>query len=195
MNAPAPILGKLGTIGWIAIFVIVMGAMLWYFRPSSWFGLIMFLSAAAPIGILIYWGYHVQTRTAEWEHIRQQGIPGSARILKSESTNLRVNKQAQVRLQLAVNLPGELPYEVTRMELVPLGHAVAPGQQLSVYVDRADRERLIIDWSAAPAEASVEAPARSDVAARLAKLDALYRAGQITEAEYQAERKRILSEL
>lgn len=195
MNVSSPLLGKLGTIGWIAIFVIVMGVMLWYFRPSSWFGLIMFLSAAAPIGILIYWGYHVQTRTAEWEHIRQQGIAGSARVLKSESTNIRVNKQAQVRLQLAVNLPGERPFEVTHVDVVPLGHAVAPGQQLSVYVDRDDRGRLIIDWTAAPAEATVEAPVRTDVAARLAKIEELYRAGQITEAEYQAQRQRILSEL
>jgi hypothetical protein len=195
MNTPAPLLSKLGTIGWIVIFVIAMGVLLWYFRPTSWFGLIMFLSTGIPVGVGIYWMYHVNTRTAAWEQIRQEGIAGSARVVKSESTNLRVNKQAQVRLQLAVQLPGAQPYEVTHVDVVPLGHAVTPGQMLSVYVDRNDHQRLIIDWTVASAEASTATPPNADVAARLAKLEALHRAGQITAEEYDAQRKRILSEL
>lgn len=197
MNGFASLIGKLGPVGWIALFALAMGVLAWFFRPTSWFGAFMFLCTAIPVGIAIYWMYSVQTSAVAWEAFRQNGIAGSARVLKSESTNVRVNKQAQVRLQLSVQLPGKPPYEVTHVDVVPLGHAVAPGQQLSVYVDPKARERLIVDWSAMPTSAPEAAPSgkRDDVAARLSQLDSLHRSGRITDQEYQAQRQRILSDL
>lgn len=197
MNGFASLIGKFGPVGWIALFVLAMGVLAWFFRPTSLFGAFMFLCVAIPVGIAIYWMYGVQTSAVAWEAFRQNGIAGSARVLKSESTHVRVNKQAQVRLLLSVQLPGEAPYEVTHVDVVPLGHAVGPGQQLSVYVDPKARERMIIDWSAMPTSAPEPAPStqRDDIAARLAQLDTLHRSGRITDEEYQAQRQRILSEL
>jgi hypothetical protein len=71
-----------------------------------------------------------------------------------------------------------------------------PGRRLTVYVDRARPERLVIDWSAStdPVTATAQGPT-SDVSTRLGELDRLRERGQITDAEYQAQRQRILSDL
>lgn len=193
MNTSESFLSKLGAPGWIVVFVIAMGLLAWIFSPTSRWGLFMFLAAAIPAGIGIFWMYHVETQNAAWRLLREQGLAGTARVLQVESTNVRINKQPQVRLRLEVRLPGDPPFEVSRVDVVPLGQAVTPGSQLLVYVDRADHQRMIIDWTAAAPEAP--SSGKPDVSARLAELEMLRKNGQITEAEYQAHRARLLSDL
>ncbi|TDU30930.1 hypothetical protein DFR24_0287 [Panacagrimonas perspica] len=192
MNTSESFLSKLGAPGWIVIFAIAMGLLAWIFNPTSRMGLFMFLGAAVPAGIGIFWMYQVQTQNAAWQLMREQGLAGTARVLQVESTNVRINKRAQVRMRLQVRVPGDPPYEISRVDVVPLGQAVTPGNELVVYVDRADHQQLIIDWTAAAPEGSSGKP---DVSARLQELEALRKNGQITEDEYQAHRQRLLTEL
>jgi hypothetical protein len=141
---------------------------------------------------------NLHSRTQAWEDAKRDGLKGTARVVQVESTNVIVQRRAQVRMRLSVSIPGKPRYEVLHLDTVALGQGVMPGRELSVYVDRQDPQTLVIDWNApmqtAPAQAA-PVPASSTVAARLAELDRLRDEGKITAEEYQAHRQRLLTEL
>ena len=111
------------------------------------------------------------------------GLLGRNRIKDAERATARVlemgptaaaarqtNKlDVEYRFRLEVTPAGCIPYEVEHEEKVP--HAKMPirGDVLAVELSRTDRERLRIDWDAAPdlaarARASAAAAQRGDAA-------------------------------
>lgn len=97
----------------------------------------------------------------------------TARVLEMEPTAAAARQtgklDAEYRFRLELTPAGGIPYEVQHEEKVP--HAKMPirGDVLAVELSRTDRERLRIDWDAAPdlasrARASAAAAQRGDAA-------------------------------
>jgi hypothetical protein len=97
------------------------------------------------------------------DQILQTGIPGSATITGLTQTGVYLNEQPQIRMNLLVQLPGEVPYAATHQEVVPLVllGRLSSGAPLSVRVDQMDRSKIVIDWQgtgfAAPMQAGTAA--------------------------------------
>jgi hypothetical protein len=139
--------------------------------------------------------YFVRSSANDPARLMREGVPAVATVLQVEGTGVSMNRRAQVRMRLRVQLEGKPAYEVMHTDYVGLGQAVIPGRPLAVFVDRAKPEMLFIDWSGSTAPTPAGPASQGDVSKRLADLDRLRQAGQITEAEYQAHRARLLSEL
>ncbi len=202
MSESADWMSKAGPLVWLgglalAMFVI-SGLIWWWMRPEPRHAVILFGSCFFGVVVAAVLLFNMHARTQAWESAKRDGLRGTAKVLQVESTNVIVQKRAQVRMRLNVSIPGKPRYEVVHLDTVALGQGVMPGRELTVYVDRQDPQRLVIDWNApmqtAPAQAA-PVPASPTVAARLEELGRLRAAGQITEEEYQAHRQRLLTEL
>lgn len=128
------------------------------------------------------------------ERLTREGLPGTAKILHVESTNVLVRDRPQVRVQLRVELPGRPAYEAQLLVVPPYGQSAVPDRIVPVQVDPADPQQMLIDWTRAP-PAPPAAPSDSDLAERLKQLDSLRRQNLISAEEYEAQRQRLLSEL
>lgn len=65
-------------------------------------------------------------------------------------TGMSMNDQPQIDMELLITVPGRPPYTARRREFVPLillGR-LGSGMPLPVKVDKADPQRVIIDWQA-----------------------------------------------
>jgi hypothetical protein len=179
----------------IVVAVLVLGHIVkWWFKPEpkTIGALIVSCLIVVAVGAAVL--YFVKPRGQEFELLKRDGVQGIATVLQVESMNVTVNRRSQVRLRMRVELEGKPPYELTHIDFVGLGQSVIPGRRLTVYVDRNQRERLVIDWGGSTEPLSQAAPSK-DVSARLAELDRLRERGQITQEEYEAHRQRLLSEL
>lgn len=185
----ASLISALG--GYVAVAALVCLAIWWFKRPEPRVMVILIGSSIAALGIAAFLMNNLASRTAAVQTMKSEGLRGSAEVLQVESTNVIVQRRPQVRLRLRVTVAGKPPYEVQHTDTIALGQSVAPGQKLAVYVDRNDPQRLMIDWGAAVGAS----PASSTVSVRLAELQRLRDAGQISAEEFQAQRQRILSEL
>jgi hypothetical protein len=183
----------------------VGGLLFWIFLPRIGIGPIWF---AVSLVLLTVYGvitWSVRRRRRRAEHLLRVGLPGFARILEAEGTGVSVNHRPQVRLRLRVELPGRAPYETELREVLPfLGlESVGPERRVPVVVDPENPQELIIDWSGAASVSAARSaqdsgrpsPASSSVSTRLARLQQLRDAGQITSDEYASQRQRILTEL
>src|SRR4051794_39002154 len=80
--------------------------------------------------------------------VLETGIPGSATITGLTQTGVYLNDQPQIRMNLLVQLPGEVAYAATHQEFVPLMllGRLSSGAPLSVRVDQMDRSKIVVDW-------------------------------------------------
>ena len=86
------------------------------------------------------------------ERLEQTGVPGSARILSVTDVSTDSEFPPEVDLRLAVTVPGRPTYEVARHDTVPrlaIGR-LTDGRPLSVLVDPAQPDQLVIEWMAQP---------------------------------------------
>lgn len=111
----------------------------------------MFLTAAI-LGItgvvLLLIGLRVRRSAAANAALLAEGQPGTATVTGLNQTGMYLNENPQVAIDLRVDVPGREPYAVTRKEFVPLillGRLTS-GAPLPVRVDRANPQRLVIDW-------------------------------------------------
>lgn len=145
------------------------------------------ISAAVPAALLGKW-----SRQADFEHnLKSNGVQASVTILKAQSTNMIVNRRAEVRMLLEIQLPGEPAFQQEVVQLVPFGQSATPGRLLPAYVDRSDPSRVLLDWESA-AQASQDRRSTTD---RLEELERLHDRGLISESEYQRKREQAISEL
>jgi hypothetical protein len=112
----------------------------------------MFLTAAI-LGItgivLLVIGLRVRSSAAANAALLQTGLAGTAVVTGLAQTGMYLNENPQVAIDLRIDLPGREPYVATRKEFVPLillGRLTS-GAPLPVRVDRANPQRLVIDWS------------------------------------------------
>ncbi|HEX2085363.1 MAG TPA: SHOCT domain-containing protein [Solirubrobacteraceae bacterium] len=131
------------------------GIVFWVTIPEILIGQIW---VAVAVGLfLLYLGIGVRGRRRE--RLLQQGIRGTATVLGMEQTGVYVNEQPQVRLRLRVEAPEIPAYEVERSEVVPLiALGSLSGGQLSVAIDPADHDKVVIDWSAVAAPMTLSMP-------------------------------------
>lgn len=122
-----------------------------------------------------------------------------------------------LNIDLEVHVSGKDPYRVNNMYMVPASAQLGQGVTLPVAVDRSDDAKIAIDWDrapGAPAEGQVRRaggmtppaqpvahPAGSwgnvtnqDSVAKLEKLAQLKESGALTDAEFEAQKAKILGE-
>lgn len=121
------------------------------------------------------------------------GAPVAAATVTIEGkrqTGTYINEQPRIEFDLLVEPEGLPSYRVKKKATVPhtaLGN-LDVGDGFHAKVDPGDEERILIDWDA-PIEGS------GDPAKRLERLDDLRRRGLVDDAEYAAQRQRILDSL
>lgn len=150
----------------------------------------MFLTGAI-LGItglvLLVIGIRVRASAAANERLLSEGLPGTATVAALTQTGMYLNENPQVAIDLMVDVAGRPPYPVTRKEFVPLillGR-LGSGAPLPVRVDRANPQRLVIDWGnagLASAPAIVGLPGATTIDLRGMGLDPQAIAGAISAA-------------
>lgn len=124
--------------------------------------------------------------------------PATVRIRSVKETGTFINERPRLEFVLAVEpdaATGLASYEVTKKATVPftsLGSLRVGDGFRALVVGPKDPTAMEIHWDQ-PLEVSGSGP--SDVAARLAALDALHTEGKVTESEYAEQRARILDTL
>jgi hypothetical protein len=142
----------------------------------------------------------------QMQQLDATGIAGTAKVLSVADTGASVNDNPVCELRLAVTVPGHEAYETTLRQTIPRLQApmLQPGTSLPVKVDPQDRDAVILDWKgqaarsseiAGQALASGGATAQQDPVDRLERLQALKDKGMLTDAEFEAQKQRILGSI
>ena len=126
-------------------------------------------------------------------------------------------------IDLEVHVSGRDPYRVNNMYMVPASAQLGPGVKLPIAVDPSDKSKIAIDWDEAPgapargrvrpaaggtqARGGTQAPTNlaqasagwanvtsQDSVTKLEKLAQLKESGALTEAEFEAQKAKILGE-
>lgn len=146
----SPTIMKVVALLFVAIGVgfIAAGQIGWFEEDPilPWFMGILFIGIAVVFFIFIRFMGRQQAETGP---MLQEGIHGQASIVGVTQTGMYMNKQPRIVMDLLVQLPDRQPYQVRHSEFVPLimiGRLTS-GQPLPVVVDRANPQKLIIDWS------------------------------------------------
>lgn len=116
------------------------------------------------------------------------GRRAPAVVLDVEDTGVTVNNDPRVRLRLRVEPEGDEPFEAERKVVVSRLAIPRVGERLEVAYDPADVEKLTFRI----AELADDA-ASSDRLDQLERLARLHRDGVLTDAEFAAEKARILA--
>jgi Short C-terminal domain len=147
----------------------------------------------------------------------KDGLTGSA-VVQSSSVPTEAARSYNVSMWLDVYVEGREPYRVKHECMVKAGKHPWPGTTLPVVVDRENPDRIDIQWedvktvdeqmAEAPGPAALGDQLRDALAAasaaqdgnmvedRIAKLERLSKlreAGVLSEAEFEAEKARILA--
>lgn len=127
-------------------------------------------------------------------------IPATITIRSAAETGTFINERPRLSLELLVEPErgsAMAAYEVTKLATVPytaLG-SLGVGDGFRALVHGPDRPTVMdIHWDHPIAGRTTSAPS-GEVPARLAELDELHRAGQVSDEEYRAQRERILGSL
>jgi hypothetical protein len=127
--------------------------------------------------------------TLEQSELVHAGRRAPAVVIEVKDTGTTVNNQPRVRLRLRVQPEGEPPFEVERKLLVSRLAIPRVGERVEVAYDPDDRDRFTFR-AADLADDVARAPSRID---ELTKLAELRSSGVLTEAEFEAEKRRILA--
>ena len=187
-------------VGWINGFVllaVLIGVVVWRFTPPS-SRTVAILAATGALAVAIFLGltFRDQRRASTFERLKREGVHGTAVVARLEPTQFFINRRRQLKVTFELAVPGQATRQITLYGSPPFAYEIGQGQLLTIYVDREDPQVWVIDWDVAAPGATPEAAAPSrTVSDRLAELQKLRDAGQVTEDEYQAQRKRLLSEI
>ena len=161
---------RVNPVGWgLGLFFLIGGVAFWILLPEIYIGQIWVFVAVLLIVIFGLIGRSAKRA----EQLKREGVRGSATILGMRQTGMYVNEQPQIEFELRVEASGMTPYEVKKKAVVPLiaMGTLSNGRPLDVYIDREERERMTIDWSAGFGDGTIDL--RDNPAARQAVLDAL----------------------
>ncbi len=131
-------------------------------------------------------------------------VDADAMITNVQDTGTTINDNPRVKLTLQVHPDGAEPFEITRKATVSRIHIPKIGDPMSVRYDAAapDRSLVILKRTpeqlaaaAAPAVVTVAAPtAPADPLDQIKKLNDLRQAGALTDEEFEAQKKKLLTE-
>jgi hypothetical protein len=135
--------------GAVNVGLALMFAAISFLGPRMNLGMLIAAGVMAPVGLLMFAvaGWLVMRGRAA-QRIYDMGVPGQAQIVAMAQTNMMVNRQPVVELQLQVTTPQHGTYAVTKREVVPLimlGR-LTQGQPLAVKVDPGNPQNLVIVW-------------------------------------------------
>lgn len=128
------------------------------------------------------------------------GKQASATITRVDDTGLTINNTYYVKLHLRVEPSGESSFEA--VITAPVSRIAVPsnGDTLWVKYDPKNKKHITIldqtdvqPLSEQPSYQTLRSSPVTDVANELAKLAELHRNGDLTDAEYQAAKKKLLS--
>jgi hypothetical protein len=139
----------------------------------------------------------------------KDGLPGKA-VVQSSSVPTEAARSYNVSMWLDVYVEGREPYRVKHECMVKAGKHPWPGTTLPVVVDREKPDRIDIQWEelqtvdermaeGGPAPAAAGAVPQDggnmveDRIAKLERLSNLRESGVLSEAEFEAEKARILA--
>ncbi|WP_434391516.1 SHOCT domain-containing protein [Melittangium boletus] len=136
-------------------------------------------------------------------HVRQQGTPAVATLLKMERTAMRINKRYVYDFLLEVKPPGRPAYQVGLKSRALDWKAVLvePGLRLKVMVDPEDPQRVVVLEPVTPQKPLnlrnlIEGQERpSDPVKALKDLQSMADSGLITPDEYARKKAEILARL
>lgn len=132
-------------VGWFIVAFFLIGGIIFYITiPQIMIGQIWITVSIGLAGLymLLTW------RANKSGELRHRGTQGTATILDMTQTGIYINEMPNVRFKFRVEAPGIEPYEVSQSMTVPhiaLG-ALTTGRPLKVFIDRNDRNKLLVDW-------------------------------------------------
>jgi hypothetical protein len=110
------------------------------------------IGMALVLGTLFWW---MRRRVDRREALRHEGAPGTATVLEANRTHTKVNSSGGVggivvyKMRLRIEAEGMEPFELEKRLAPRVGlSGLQPGQKWPVYVDRNDREHIMVDWDA-----------------------------------------------
>jgi hypothetical protein len=108
------------------------------------------IGMALVLGTLFWW---MRRRVDRREALRHEGAPGTATVLEATRTHTKVNSSGGVggiyvhKMRLRIEAEGMEPYELEKRLAPQVGPSgLEPGRKWPVYVDRKDREHILVDW-------------------------------------------------
>jgi len=148
-------------------------------------------------------------QSGERAQLLAQGIAGQG-VIVGHGVPARGAQWFNLDIELEVHVPGRQAYRVNNEYLVPASVSIGAGVTLPIRVDQNDPAKIAIDWDAAP-----KGPARGEVqpvggsgfspapvqplpgsggdsVAELERLAKLRDSGALTEAEFEAQKAKIL---
>ena len=149
--------------------------------------------------------------------VLEEGAPGRATVVSVGALD-RDGTIFNLPMTLHVFVEGTTPYEVSDQWWVKASDAIALEGSIPVRVDREDPEKVAIDWDGLRAQEAREGEARraqlaamgpwsgqaaapprdpaaaggEDIVSRLERLAALHASGALTDAEFTAQKQRVL---
>jgi hypothetical protein len=149
--------------------------------------------------------------SAKLDRIVKYGEPAQGLILDMQHTGVRVNSQPMIKFRLRVTPSYDPPYEAETSRIVPFGMMgrLAIGMSIPIKYDPKKPEDVALDFQSmqiAPiafgavpqmygqvATMGAVAPQQDSLADRLRELEETYKAGLITQQEYETARQKIIS--
>ena len=123
--------------------------------------------------------------------VLRTGVPGRASVVAMGSPDLDA-ASSDLPMTLQVYVEGWSPYEVEGRWTVRAGDASGLSGWVPVRVDPDDLQQVVIDWEGV--RRSPEPVDLPDTLGQLERLQALRTSGVLTDPEFQAQKRRILSE-
>jgi hypothetical protein len=167
--------------------------------PASWWALVICAAIVGGYATRLTWSVYV------YDRLIRDGVRARAVVVavKQPLFNTVIN-DAYIRRTLRLRIErrdGVAPYEASLKGTFMFGEIPQPGAKLSVIVDPLRPQHIEFDSAKATfadrpqATRSTSRPQTPapDIAAQLAKLTAMHRSGDLTDAEFAAAKKRLLS--
>jgi hypothetical protein len=134
-----------GRLVWVLVGGFLLGGFLFAIASPDtrllgfiWLGTALCLLAA--FGSLAY-------RDRRARLLRRDGIPGVGVIKSMTETGTEVNGQPVMEVELEVR-PEGLPVYNARERMIVMIDEVSVGDEVPIFVDRADPQHLVVDWGA-----------------------------------------------
>lgn len=137
--------------------------------------------------------------------VQADGKQATATILSVKDTGMVINNTvALVKLQLRVEPPDEAPFEISQEKQISMITGLggySAGAQVMVKYDPDNKQHIIISDAALPARdresSSSTVPetfnAKPDISQKLEELSKLHKSGELSDSEFAAAKKKLLS--
>ena len=101
---------------------------------------------AVTLGLVAY-AFQQQRKGRHEQWLWKTGVKGKGTLV-SASSNVQINEQPLMKLELDLELPGQSPRRVTHKVIISefAAHLMQPGLVLPVYVNPQDPDDILVVW-------------------------------------------------